>query len=130
MSNPKVKIDGDNKKILKNTPSPKTKLCNCLKKEDCPMRGVCLTENVLYYARTSCDDETCEPKLYKGICETTFKKPYANHKKSFNAAKNTNDTKLSTEYWKLVYKKHPPRISWRIKGNYKLYNPNSKRCSL
>ena len=30
------------------------------------------TENVLYYARISCDDETYKPKLYKGICETTL----------------------------------------------------------
>ena len=53
-------------------------------------------------------------KLYKGICETTFRKRYANHKKS---EKNKNDTKLSTEYWKLASKKLSPWISWSIKGN-------------
>ena len=37
--NLKAKIDGHNKKILKNAPPPKTKLRNCLKKEICPMRG-------------------------------------------------------------------------------------------
>ena len=94
------------------------------------MRGACHTENVLYYARISCDDETYEPKLYKGICETTFKNRYANHKKSFNAEKSKNDTKLSTEYWKLANKNLHPRISWSIKGNYKSYNPSLKRCSL
>ena len=130
MPNLNAKIDGHNKKILENTPPPKAKLCNCLKKENCPMRGACLTENVLYYARISCDDETCKPKLYKGICETTFKKRYANHKKSFNAEKNKNDTKLSTEHWKLANKNLYPRISWSIKGNYKSYNPNSKKRSL
>ena len=61
------------------------------------MRGACLIENVLYYARISCDDEKYKPKLYKGIYETTFKKRYAIHKKSLNAEKNKNDTKLSTE---------------------------------
>ena len=75
------------------------------------MRGACLTENVLCDARISCDDETYKPKLCKGICETTFKKRYANHKKSFNAEKNKNDTKLSTEYWKLANKKLHPRFS-------------------
>ena len=44
--------------------------------------------------------------------------------------KNKNDCKLSAEYWKLANKKLYPRISWNIKGNYKSYNPNSKRCSL
>ena len=94
------------------------------------MRGVYLTENILYYARISCDDETYKPKFYKGICESTFKKRYANHKKSFNVEKNKNDTKLPTEYWKLPNNKLHRRISWSIKGSYKSYNPNSKRCSL
>ena len=94
------------------------------------MRGVSLTENVVYYARISCDDETYKPKLYKGICETTFRKRYDNHEKSFDAEKNKNDTKLSTEYWKLASKKLHPRISLNIKGNYKSYNPNSKRSSV
>ena len=57
MPNLKAKIDGHNKKTLETTPPPKTKLCNCLKKENCPMRGACLTENILYYARISCEDK-------------------------------------------------------------------------
>ena len=105
------------------TPPPKTKFRNCLESENCPIRGACLTENILSYVRISCDEETYKPKLYKGICETTFKKRYANHKKSFNVEKNKNDTKLSTEYWKLANKK-------LHQGNYKSYNPNSKRCTL
>ena len=59
-----------------------------------------------------------------------LKKRYANHKKSFNVESNKSDTKLSTEYWKLANNKLHPQISWSIKGNYKSYNPNSKRCSL
>ena len=93
-------------------------------KKKCSMRGACLTENVLYYARISCDDKTCKPKLYKGIFETTFKKSHANHKKVFNVEKNKSDTKLSTKYLKLANKKLHPRISWNIKSNYKTYNPN------
>ena len=31
------------------------------------------------------DNEKYKPKLCKGICETTFKKRYANHKKYFTA---------------------------------------------
>ena len=44
-----------------------------LEKRKLPNRGACLTENILYYARISCEDETDKPKLYKGIRETTFK---------------------------------------------------------
>ena len=34
MPNLKPKIDGHDKKILETTPPPKTKLCNCMKKEE------------------------------------------------------------------------------------------------
>ena len=115
----KAQIDGHKKKIFENTPPPKTKLCNCSKKENCPMRGACLTKIGLYQARISCNDETYRMKLYKGICETTFKKRYVNHKKSFNVEKNKNDTKLSTEYWKLANSKLHPWISWSMKRNHK-----------
>ena len=98
-------------------------------KKNCPMRGACLTNNLLYYAKKSCNDKKHKPNLYKGICKTTFKKRYANHKKSFNKEKNKSDTKLSTEYWNLANKKLHPRISFSIKGKYKLYNPNPRRYS-
>ena len=55
------------KKPFENTPPPKTKSCKCLKKENYPMRGNCLTENILYYAKISCVDEKYKRKLYKGI---------------------------------------------------------------
>ena len=70
------------------------------------MKGACLTENTLYYARISCDDETYKPKLYKGICETTFKKRYANYKNFFNVEKNKKDTKFSTKCWKIINFSH------------------------
>ena len=94
------------------------------------MRGACLTEKFLYYARISCKDKTYKPKLYKGIWKTTFKKRYTNDKKSFNMEKSKNNTKLSTEQWKLANDKPHPRISSIRKGNYQSYKPNSKRCSL
>ena len=42
-------------------------------------------------------DQNHTPKLYKGICETTFTKRFANHKKSFNIERSKRDTKLSVE---------------------------------
>ena len=71
MPNLKDKIDGHNNKILETTPSPKT-LSNCLKKENCPNRGGCFPENILYYDNIKCENETYKPKLYKGICETIY----------------------------------------------------------
>ena len=41
-----------------------------------------------------------------------------------------HDTKVSTEYWNLKTKQLNPRISWKIKGICKSYNPTSKRRNL
>ena len=60
------------------------------------------------------------------MCETTFKKRYANHKRSFNLIKSKNDTTLSREYWNLKQKQQAPRFTWGIKGQYKAYNATLK----
>ena len=91
------------------------------------MKGAGLKESLVYYATISCNDKNYKPKLYKGSCETSFKKRYSNHKKSFNIPLYKHDTKLSTEYWNLKMKQLNPQISWKIKGIYKFYIPTSKQ---
>ena len=83
------------------------------------MSRACLKESLVYYANISCNNMNYKPKLYQGNCET-----------SFNVPLNERDTKLSTDYWNLKTKQLNPRISWKIKGIYKSYDPNSKRCNL
>ena len=94
------------------------------------MNGACLKESLVYYATISCNDKNYKPKLYKGSCETTFKKRFSNHKKSFNVPLYKHDTKLSTEYWYLKTKYLNPQISWKLKGVYKSCNTISKRFNL
>ena len=94
------------------------------------MNGACLKESLICYATISCNNKNYKPKLYKGSCETTFKKRFSNHKKSFNVPLYKHDTKLSTGYWNLKTKRLNPQMSWKIKGVYKFYNPISKRCNL
>ena len=130
MSNIKTKINVHNRNILRNTPAKNAKRCNCQQKENCPMNGACLKESLVYYATISCNDKNYKPKLYKGSCETTFKKRLSNHKKSFNVPLYKHYTKLSTEYWNLKMKQLNPQISWKIKVVYKSYNPISKLCNL
>ena len=84
MPNIRSKINSHNKKILQPKPTEPQKLCSCLLKEECLINELCLTSNILYQATTKCNDSKYKQKRYKGICETTFKKRYANHKKSFN----------------------------------------------
>ena len=94
------------------------------------MNGACLKESLVYYATISCNYKNYKLKLYKGSCETGFKKCYSNHKKSFIVPLYKHDTKPSTEYWNLKTKQLNPRISGKIKGIYKSHNPTSKRCNL
>ena len=94
------------------------------------MNGACLKESLNYYATISCNDKNYKPKLYKESWDTSFKKRYSNHKKSFNIPLYKHDTKLSTEYWNLKMKQLNPQISSKIKGIYKSYSPTSKRCNL
>ena len=91
------------------------------------MNGLCLMSSILYQATITCSDSKFKQKRYKGICETTFKKRYANHKKSFNLIKSKNDTNLSIEYWNLKQKQQIPKLTWKIKGQYKAYKPTLKK---
>ena len=70
--------------------------------------------HLFYYATISCNNKNYKPKLYKGSCETSFKKCYSNHKKYFNIPLYKHDTKLSTEYSNLKMEQLNPQISWKI----------------
>ena len=48
----------------------------------CLLNGLCLTSSILYQTTIKCTNSKYKQKRYKGICETTFKKRYAKHKKS------------------------------------------------
>ena len=130
MFNIKTRINAHNRDILQNTPSKNAKQCNCQPKENCPMHGACLKESLVYCATKNCNDKNYKPKLYKGSCETSLKKRYSNHKKSFNVPLYKHDTKLSTQYRNLKTKQVNPQISWKIKGIFKPSNPTSKRWNL
>ena len=102
MPNIRSKINGYNRKVLQLNPTEPQKLCNCFVKEDCPITWLCLTSSILYQATIKGSDSKYIQKGYKGICEVTFKKLYANLKKSFNLIAFKNDVTLSIEYWNLT----------------------------
>ena len=62
--------------------------------ENCLMNGACFKESLVYCATISYNDQNYKPKLYKGSCETRFKKRYSNHKKSFKVPLDKHDTNL------------------------------------
>ena len=100
MSNVKGKIDGNNKKIFETLRLQKQNHATVWKKKIVQWEKWRRKRNV--------------SQIIKNIL----------------ILKNRNNTKLSTEYWKLENKKLHPWISWSIEGKYKSCNPNSRRCRL
>ena len=85
------------KVYLKTDEKQKQDLCNCILPANCPLTGKCLTINVVYKATVTSLNNTERPtcKSYIGICETSFKTRYDNHKSSFAIKEKKNTTKLS-----------------------------------
>ena len=95
-----------------------------------PLNEKCLTKNVQYKASITPHKENPKTKIYYGVCETAFKRRYANHKKTFNNIIHQTDTELSNEYWNIISGNKTSNISWEILGTHKSYNQISKRCLL
>ncbi|GFS12631.1 hypothetical protein ElyMa_004864100 [Elysia marginata] len=75
LPNLKQAIINHNKRLIKqekeeNAPPPKS--CNCRKKEDCPLKGDCLTNSVIYKA-TVTQIKTGTQDSYIGLTENSFK---------------------------------------------------------
>ena len=82
----------------------------------------CLSNNILYQANITTIGENSKTKGYYGICETTFKLRYANHKKSFNHRNRKSNTELSNEIWKIKDNKRSINITWQILGRHHAYS--------
>ena len=126
-------INAHNFKILNEIDSTKSndiQTCNCIKKDECPLDGKCLTDNLIYKAVISCNQPSYIPRKYLGSAETTFKIRFGNHKKTFKYLKYENDTELSKELWKIKKNGYIPKISWSIHKKCLPYNFNTKRCHL
>ena len=132
MPNIKSKINSHNHKILKNNTQQEEniKKCNCINKNQCPLNQQCLSTNIVYQANINSNLNNYKEKYYIGLCETTFKLRYANHKKSFNHEKYKNNTELSKEYWKIKSENGTPKITWKIIQQSSTYNQAQKRCAL
>ena len=81
MSKAKSIISSHNRDPGPNQQQERT--CNCIRKETCPMKEKCLTDNVIYEATITTPEPDNTVKKYNGLCDSSFKKGYANHKKSF-----------------------------------------------
>ena len=122
-------IQRHNKKILNQDNTVKEKLCNCRKKEECPLKGSCLKENLVYQAtvKPSTLDTT---KIYIGMTEGEFKTRFNNHIYSFNHKKHATSTALSRYIWDLKNKNENYSIEWSILKHSRPYTSRGNSCNL
>ena len=118
IANIKSIISSHNKAVLSNFYQSQTqtndKECNCRKKDQCPLDGKCLTQNVVYQATVTTQTSS---DSYVGLA-TNFKERYRNHTTSFR------------HIWTLNDKNKPFTIRWRALKQWKPYNRISNKCNL
>ena len=125
-------INAHNNKILEENEPLKRGTCNCQRRyrDNCPLGGECLSQNVLYEARLNSTEENYTEKNYKGITEPPFKTRLGNHERDFNNYAYFDGSELSKEVWKIKEKGHQPTVNWKIIKQCPSYNPAIKKCML
>ena len=123
-------IKKHNNKILnQETPGPEQqnkKMCNCRKKEKCPVKNKCLTESVIYKAKVKHDNNEME---YIGLTDNTFKTRFNEHNNTFKNESKKKSTTLAHYIWE--NKLNPePTIEWSILQKCPRYAPGQKTCFL
>ena len=86
--------------------------------------------NIVYKVKVTSSNQNYQEKVYFGSCETTFKKRFSNHKKSFNLNEYKNQKELSNEIWRIKNSGHHPKVKWEIVKKCGSYNPQTKHCLL
>ena len=122
----KAHIQSHNSKLINKATTKEDKPCNCRKKENCPLKGQCQTEAVIYEATLQTQHGT---QKYIGSTEKDFKTRYTGHKQSFKSDTKRNATALATCVWDNELNPTPP-ISWIIRKKSHPYKPGSKFCDI
>lgn len=130
MPNIKSVIDQHNRRTLNKynkQPIEHHKTCNCRKKEECPLNGKCLSENLIYKATVESKNKV---ETYVGLTANTFKTRYQNHKSSFNNERLQHSTELSKHIWSLKEQDIKYNIKWEIICRAQPYTNVTKQCNL
>ena len=126
-----------NTKILKehrmkstNEETKKDKNCNCRGGlNNCPLKGECLTESVVYQAKLTASDG--EVKTYTGLTERPFKTRLYGHRADRANRKQENATTMATFYWEKKDKGITIETTeWEILRKCHKYQPGGRNCDL
>ena len=125
-------IAAHNAKVLsKEREEPEGRMCNCRKKDECPLQGRCLEEAVVYQADVITEkEEEEETQTYYGLTEGTFKDRYNSHQFDMRHQKNRHSTALSKYVHALKDKNIPYRIEWKINSKGYPFQCGERSCDL
>ena len=119
-------ISGRNAKILAK-PEPEKRACSCPATKTCPLDGKCLTDNLVYHATVT--EENQIVRNYTGLTSTTFKKRLGVHTQTFNDP-TVSQTSLSKHIWELKKKNIEYTLKWRLVDRAKPFSPVTGICAL
>ena len=131
LPNVRSSVNKHNKKVLKkeneesNRNEP-VKTCSCPRNTECPLDKCCYEKDVQYSAEVKSNLPSYGTKIYKGICATTWKERFGNHKKSFNNEEYEKETALSAEIWRIKRARGEYEIKWRKEATQRSDAPDGR----
>ena len=118
MPNMEGVIKRHNTKIFSTNNNTGPEGCNCRRKNECPLKGSCLTNSVVYKAKVS------STKIYIGMTEHQVKTRFNGLKVSFRHRAHEHDTALSKYIWNLRTKTSTTAL------NGQLWQEHVRACNL
>ena len=107
------------------------RLCNCGNVDSCPLRGECLTPNLVYTSNVSYTEENVNKlAVYHGSTSGPFKSRWHEHNSSFRLEYKRGSSTLSKLIWSLKERNIPYSITWSIERRAQAYKCGSRRCNL
>ena len=132
MQNVATIISQHNNKVRRNQQQDRsdrgeTRKCNCRIKDQCPLEGECLTDNVVDKAVVTSGNDR---KIYTGLTANSFKQRYYNHQQSMRHKEYETSTTLSKYIWTSKDANTEYNIEWKIHKRAAPYTCQSRRCNL
>ena len=115
------------KRILQDQHTITTAKCNWRIKQTCPLKGECLTENIVYLAKVSAAKVTRRKATLHRHTERSFKERLYKHRNSLRHRSKANATELSKYVWDLRDRNIKEiNIEWSILDKAPTYRNGSK----
>ena len=130
MPNVANQIKSHNAKIINKTePQVNRITCNCRKREECPLKGKCLTDSVVYRGKIT--NHQKPETNYIGMTEGPFKDREREHKNSLINPKKKKSSKLASYIWQEKDTgDNQSSIEWSIIERTPAYKNGDRQCRL